>query len=194
MWGLKNYVFLIGVVCLLLLLVLACRNESASKPEMQPAVEVKDTVSSPPVKAKVEIADGLHLRLRERLSDTLLTDSIYLEFDSWLRYQEGPLTLFLPEGGLAACNDCPEWTDLLLNGAVDSGEISTQFNGIRQDFSLKSYTDHNWVFTKEGDSLLVRDYLGNPYLLWQTDIQASNGLLHLLKPIDSLSGSPRPED
>ncbi|NQX76568.1 hypothetical protein [Gilvibacter sp.] len=180
----KNYLILL----LLGTVLYSCKQEVATVAAEYVAAPVVDTITPPPPPVKVAVADGLHLRLAERMSADSAQDETYLLFADALTYSSGEKTLIIPNASLT-CKDCTDlnWDDYLLEQSLGSPQIMEELNGFRTRFSAMSASGKEWVFSRASDSLLVEDPSGVLHLMWQTDIQASNGLLHLLSPISSQS-------
>ena len=180
----KNYLILL----LLCTVLYSCKQDVASVESEDAAAPVVDTIAPPPPPVKVAVADGLHLRLAERMNADSAQDSIYLLFSEALKYSSGEKTLIVPNASLS-CKDCMDlnWEDYLLEQSLGSPQIMEELNGFRTRFSATSASGKEWVFSRASDSLLVEDPTGALHLMWQTDIRASNGLLHLLRPISSQS-------
>lgn len=185
MWTAKYY----GILLLLGVLFIACKQEVKPAPAAAEEVELQDTLSSPAIAEKVAVDDGLHLRLAERVDQGRSESTNYKVFIEQLKYSKAQYTLVIPKGGLGPCENCPtlDWNDYLLKQSLGTPQLMKEINGFRPQLGVKSVSGKQWIFTRATDSLLVREQSGQLYLLWQTDIRASNGLLHILKPIDSLS-------
>ncbi|WP_435579742.1 hypothetical protein [Gilvibacter sp.] len=180
----KNYLILL----LLGTVLYSCKQEVAAVAAEDVAAPFVDTIAPPPPPVKVEVADGLHLRLAERMDADSAQDSTYLLFVDALKYSSGEKTLLVPRT-LLSCKDCKDlkWEDYLLEQPLGSPQIMEDLNGFRTRFSAMSASGKEWVFSRASDSLLVEDPSGTQHLMWQTDIRASNGLLHLLRPFSSQS-------
>ncbi|MDC7998539.1 hypothetical protein [Gilvibacter sediminis] len=170
------------------LLLFSCKQEKAEVPVERVAAPAIDTIAPPPPPIKVAVVDGLHLRLAERLSDQAREDSTYMRFADALKFSSGEKTLLVPSSMLSR-KDCKDTNldDYLLEQSLGSPQIMEELNGFRPRFSAMSTSGKEWVFSRASDSLLVEDPSGKRYLMWQTDIRAANGLLHLLRPISSQS-------
>ncbi|WP_374957436.1 hypothetical protein [Gilvibacter sp.] len=185
MWTAKNY----GILSLLCLLFAACKQEVKPAPAAAEVAELQDTLSSPAIAEKLAVHDGLHLRLAERVDKGKAESTNYKAFIEQLKYSNSQHTLVIPKAALGPCENCPplDWNDYLLKQVLGTPQLMKEINGFRPQLGVKSENGKQWIFTRATDSLLVREQSGQLYLLWQTDIRASNGLLHILKPIDSLS-------
>lgn len=176
MGRLKNYSWGIAFLFALLFSTFSCKQEQKSQPKVEAVETMADTIITPVKVIPVEVVDGLHIRLEERLPKEILVDSSFLDFKEWLRFEKETYTLLLPTDGKVL-----EWKDQLLPGHVDSPMISKELNGLRSYLPVKSIGESQWNFTRRNDSLIVTDISGSSYWLWQTDIKATNGILHILK-------------
>lgn len=181
-----KYFLRIGLLALIVLLS-NCKQEQAAKVVEEAPLVVIDTTVLPEEKPKIEIEGGLHQRITQRLDSMLIKEQHYQGFVDWLRFEAGPFTAVLPRPAFDGCDDCSamNWKDYLLDESLDSPTIARELNGLRTQFTAKSTSGKTWTFHKASDSLLVTDFNEKVYLLWQTDITATNGLLHILKPLSS---------
>lgn len=187
MWGSKNYRSKILFTLAGAIVLVGCKQEvqpAAAPPAVKVSIDSTIVAASP----KLVISNGLHERINQRLSPELSNDSSYLDFEDWLRYEQGPFTFMMPgfdNNQLKGDTDQLNWKDYLLAQELGSPYIAAELNGLRTFFSLKSEGEALWTFSRQADSLIVSNAKGDRYLLWQTDIKAANGLLHTLRPIDS---------
>jgi uncharacterized surface protein with fasciclin (FAS1) repeats len=182
----------------------ACKQDVKNEKEIAPVEEVVAEVPERKEPSKESIAQSNSVMARvmsTKESKAFASYMITAEVSDQLLKEEGPFTVFAPSDealksmdeelikSLPMAENKPLLVSMVKSHIVEGSHDSvTLIQALKKGkVSLKSISGESLTVTRKGSDILVTDSKGNVSTVGKSDIQASNGVVHVVNAVLGLN-------